>query len=250
MQAMNLVIARITLRQLLSRRRTLLLLLLGAIVLVVAFVRRISGDTSGGTSDTRFTADLLSTLGIATLMPLVALIFGTGAMGAELEEGTAVYILAKPVSRLSVAFTKLSVAIVCSILLTSVPILLAGLLSGGPDGPALAVGFAVAAAVGSAVYCAIFMALSLVTGRAFVFGLAYVLVWESFLAGLFAGTRTLSVREQTLAFAAALAKPPADVFKADLPLGTAVVVAVLVAALALAITARRMARIEIAGEVT
>lgn len=247
---MNLVIARITLRQLLSRRRTLLLLLLGGIVLVVAFVRRISGDTSGGTSDTRFTADLLSTLGIATLMPLVALIFGTGAMGAELEEGTAVYILAKPVSRLSVAFTKLSVAIVCSILLTSVPILLAGLLSGGPDGPALAVGFAVAAAVGSAVYCAIFMALSLVTGRAFVFGLAYVLVWESFLAGLFAGTRTLSVREQTLAFAAALAKPPADVFKADLPLGTAVVVAVVVAALALAITVRRMARIEIAGEVT
>ena len=247
---MNLVIARITLRQLLSRRRTLLLLLLGGIVLVVAFVRRISGDTSGGTSDTRFTADLLSTLGIATLMPLVALIFGTGAMGAELEEGTAVYILAKPVSRLSVAFTKLSVAIVCSILLTSVPILLAGLLSGGPDGPALAVGFAVAAAVGSAVYCAIFMALSLVTGRAFVFGLAYVLVWESFLAGLFAGTRTLSVREQTLAFAAALAKPPADVFKADLPLGTAVVVAAVVAGLALAITARRMARIEIAGEVT
>jgi ABC-2 type transport system permease protein len=246
---MNLVIARITLRQLLSRRRTLLLILLGAILLVVAFVRRLSGDSPDGAGDRRFTADLLSTLGVATLMPLVALIFGTGAMGAELEEGTAVYILAKPISRLSVAFTKLSVAIMCSVLLTSIPILLAGLVSGGPDGTALAVGFAVAAAIGSAVYCAIFMALSLVTGRAFVFGLAYVLVWESFLAGLFAGTRTLSVREQTLAFANAIAKPPVDVFKAELPLGTAVVVAAVIAALALAITARRMARIEIAGEV-
>lgn len=247
---MNLVIARITLRQLLSRRRTLLLILLGAILLLVAFVRRLSGDSPGGGGDTRFTADLLSTLGVATLMPLVALIFGTGAMGAELEEGTAVYILAKPISRLSVAFTKLSVAIMCSVLLTSIPILLAGLVSGGPDGTALAVGFAFGAAIGSAVYCAIFMALSLVTGRAFVFGLAYVLVWESFLAGLFAGTRTLSVREQTLAFANAIAKPPADVFKAELPLGTAVVVAAVIAAIALAITARRMARIEIAGEVT
>jgi len=246
---MNLVIARITLRQLLSRRRTLLLILLGAILLVVAFVRRLSGDSPGGAGDTRFTADLLSTLGVATLMPLVALIFGTGAMGAELEEGTAVYILAKPISRLSVAFTKLSVAIVCSVLLTSIPILVAGMVSGGPDGTALAVGFAAGAAIGSAVYCAIFMALSLVTGRAFVFGLAYVLVWESFLAGLFAGTRTLSVREQTLAFANAIAKPPVDVFKAELPLGTAVVVAAVIAALALAITARRMARIEIAGEV-
>jgi ABC-2 type transport system permease protein len=246
----NLVIARITLRQLLSRRRTLLLVLLGAILLVVAVVRRLAGDTSTGSSDTRFTADLLPTLGVAVLMPLVALIFGTGAMGAELEEGTAVYILAKPISRLSVAFTKLSVAIGCSVLLTSVPILLAGLISGGPDGTALAIGFAIAALVGSAVYCAIFMALSLVTNRAFVFGLAYVLVWETFLAGLFAGTRTLSVREQTLAFAHAIANPPADVFKANLPLGTATVVAAVIAVLALALTARRMARIEIAGEVT
>ena len=41
---MNLVIAAITLRQLLSRRRTLLLLLLGAVVVLVAFAVRIGGQ--------------------------------------------------------------------------------------------------------------------------------------------------------------------------------------------------------------
>ena len=119
---MNWVIARITLRQLLSRRRTLLLLALSAIVILVALLRRFSATGL----DAKFTADLLSTLGIGTLMPLVALIFGTGAIGAELEEGTAVYFLAKPVRRSVILATKLLVAIGCSVALTSIPILAAG----------------------------------------------------------------------------------------------------------------------------
>lgn len=242
---MNLIIAGITQRQLLSRRRTLLLLLLGAILLLVALLRRLS--TAGPDAD--FTADLLNNLGIAVLMPLVALIFGTGAIGAELEEGTAVYLLAKPISRAVVVATKLIVAIGYSIVLSAIPILLAGLIADGENILKLALGFAVAASIGSAVYCAIFVALSLITGRAFVFGLVYVLVWEGFLAGFFPGTRTLSVHEQTLAFAQALGNPAGDVFTADLPLGTAVVVAAVISLVAVLIALRRMSRIEIAGEV-
>jgi len=240
----NAVIARITLRQLLSRRRTLLLVALSAIVVLVAILRRVSNP-----GDAKFTADLLSTLGIATLMPLVALIFGTGAIGAELEEGTAVYFLAKPIRRGVVLATKLVVAIGCSIALTSIPILAAGLIAGGDGSARLAIGFALASAIGCALYCAIFVALSLVTSRAFIWGLGYVLVWEGFLAGLFTGTRTLSVREHTEAFAQAIANPAASVFKADLELSTAVVVAAVVGLAAVTIALRRLSRIEIAGEV-
>src|SRR2546423_10979895 len=141
---MNGVIARITLRQLLSRRRTLLLVALSAVVILVAALRRISSTGA----DAKFTADLLSTLGIATLMPLVALIFGTGALGAELEEGTAVYILAKPIARWVVITTKLVVAIACSIGLTSVPILIAGLVAGGGGSAPLGPGLALAGVIG------------------------------------------------------------------------------------------------------
>lgn len=240
---MNGVIAAITLRQLLSRRRTLLLLLLAGLMLLVALGLRIGAEPLNRPTAT---ARMLEIFGTATLMPLVALLFGTATLGAELEEGTAIYLLAKPIPRWVTLLTKLTVAAACSILLTSIPVVLAGLLAGG--GIDLAVAFAVATAVGSVIYCAIFVAVSLVTGRALIFGLGYVLIWEGVLAGLFAGTQTFSVRQQTLAFADALVNVPSTTFSAPLPIGTAVVVGVLVLALATYIGIRRLTRIEIAGE--
>ncbi|HET7581273.1 MAG TPA: ABC transporter permease subunit [Candidatus Limnocylindria bacterium] len=242
---MNGVIARITLRQLLSRRRTLLLLLLAGLMLLVALGLRIGAEP---VNRPHAAARLLEVFGTATLMPLVALLFGTATLGAELEEGTAIYLLAKPVPRWQTLLTKLVVAAACSIALTSIPVLLAGLIAGAGIG--LAVAFALATAVGSLVYCAIFVALSLITGRALVFGLGYVLIWEGVLAGLFAGTQTFSVRQHTLALADALSDVPSTVFSAPLPLGTALVVGGAVLVLATVIGIRRLARIEIAGEST
>jgi ABC-2 type transport system permease protein len=105
-----------------------------------------------------------------------------------------------------------------------------------------------AAAIGSLLYCAVFVALSLITGRALVFGLTYVLIWEGLLAGLFAGTRTFSIRQQTLTFAQSIGDIPRTVLDAQLDLTTAVVVgtAVLVGASLLAV--RRLSRFEISGE--
>jgi ABC-2 type transport system permease protein len=242
----NGVIAGITLRQLLSRRRTILLLLLGGLMVLVGLALRVGAEPIDRQT---YASVLLETFGLATLMPLVALLFGTAAIGAELEEGTAIYLLAKPIPRQSVLLTKLVVAAVCSIALTCVPILLSGLLAGGwQDGLVLA--FTLAAAAGSVIYCAIFVALSLITGRALIFGLGYVLIWEGVLAGLFAGTQTFSVRQQSLAIADALSRAPRDVLSAPLPLGTALVVGVAVLVLATVIAIRRLSRIEIAGETT
>jgi ABC-2 type transport system permease protein len=244
---MNGVIARITLRQLLSRRRTLLLLLLGGVLVLVAGVFRLAGEEARAL---RFTSGLLSNLGVRTLMPLVALLFGTGAIGAEIDDGTAVFLLAKPLSRWSVVLTKLAVAAACSAALTCGPMLLAGLIGAGGLGDGLVIGLVAGAAIGSVLYCAIFVALSLVTGRALVFGLAYVLIWEGLLASLFAGTRTFSIRQQTLAFADAIGSIPKEILNAPLDLTTAVVVAaaVLVGATLLAI--RRLGTFEISGEAT
>lgn len=242
---MNGVIARITLRQLLSRRRTLLLVLLGGVLVLVALVFRLAGDE---TRALRFTAGLLNNLGVATLMPLVALLLGTGAIGGEIEDGTAVFLLAKPIPRRTVVFTKLAVAAACAAGLTCAPMLVAGLLGAGGLGDGLVLGFVAAGAIGSLVYTSVFVVVSLITSRALVFGLAYVLIWEGLLAGLFAGTRTFSIRQQTLAFADAIAGVPQAVFDAPLELATAAVVAVLVVIVATAIAIRRLNRFEIAGE--
>jgi len=140
------VIARITLRQLLSRRRTLLLLLLGGVLVLAAGIFRLAGEESRAL---HFTSGLLASLGIGTLMPLVALIFGTGAIGAEIEDGTAIFLLAKPISRATVVLTKLAVAAVCSAALTCGPMLLAGLIAAGGLGEGLVPGMVAGAAVGS-----------------------------------------------------------------------------------------------------
>jgi ABC-2 type transport system permease protein len=240
----NGVIAGITLRQLLSRRRTILLLLLGGLMILVALGLRVGAE---GANLPRYTSVLLGTFGVATLMPLVALLFGTATIGAELEEGTAIYLLAKPVPRWVTLVTKLVVASACSIALTCIPILLAGLVAGGGQN-GLVLAFTVASAAGSVIYSSVFVALSLITGRALIFGLGYILIWEGVLAGLFAGTQTFSVRQHTLAFADALTDAPRAIFSAQLQLGTALVVAALVVAVATTIAIRRMTLIEIAGE--
>ena len=242
---MSSVIAGITLRQLLSRRRTILLLLLGGVLVLVAVIYRLAGD---GRDDLDFTSGLLNNLGLAALMPLVALLFGTSTIGSELEDGTAVFLLAKPISRWTVLLSKLVVAIGCSILITCVPILVAGLIGAGGLGDGLVIGFTVAAAFGSAVYCALFVFLSLITGRALVIGLGYVLIWEGVLAGLFAGTRTFSVRQYSLSLAEALADVPTGVLDAPLEATTALIMGLVVAGLAIALAGRRLIRVEIAGE--
>jgi ABC-2 type transport system permease protein len=242
---MNGVVARITFRQLVSRRRTILLLLLGGIMILVGVALRISLDR---VYLEQYTAELLSNFGVATLMPLVALLFGTSAIGSEIDDGTAVFILAKPVNRWSILFSKLGVAAAASIVVTCVPMFIAGLITAGGLGSGLVIGFTVAAAIGSVVYCAIFVALSLVTSRALVFGLGYVLIWEGLLSGLFAGTRTFSVRQQTLALVDAFVDVPADVFKAELGLASALIVGAIVLVGATVLAGRRLAGIEIAGE--
>jgi len=242
---MNGVVAGITLRQLLSRRRTLLLLLLGGVLVLVAVVFRLAGEEARALP---FTSGLLSDLGVATLMPLVALLFGTGAMGAEIEDGTAVFLLAKPLSRRTIVLTKLVVAAACSVALTCGPMLLAGLIAAGGLGDGLVIGLVAGAAIGSALYCAVFVALGLVTRRALVFGLAYVLIWEGLLASLFAGTQTFSIRQVTLAFARAIGDIPNGILAAPVDLTTALVVGAFVLVGATLLAIRRLGAYEISGE--
>jgi ABC-2 type transport system permease protein len=242
---MNGVIAGITLRQLLSRRRTLLLLLLGGVMVLVAVVFRVAGEEARAI---RFTSGLLSNLGIGTLMPLVALLFGTGSMGAEIEDGTAVFLLAKPMSRRTIVLTKLAVAAACSAVLTCGPMLLAGLIAAGGLADGLVIGLVAGAAIGSVLYCAVFVALGLVTRRALVFGLAYVLIWEGLLASLFAGTQTFSIRQVTLAFASAIGGISKETLAAPVDLTTALVVGALVLVGATLLAIRRLSAFEISGE--
>src|SRR5919112_3539188 len=100
-----LVIAGVTARVLLGRRRTLLMLLLaGAPVLLGLLVQLGNGPRP------RVVVPSLEGLIITSVLPLVALVFGTAALGSELDDGTAVHILTKPIERSRIILAKVAVA--------------------------------------------------------------------------------------------------------------------------------------------
>ncbi|MCU0483660.1 MAG: ABC transporter permease [Chloroflexi bacterium] len=238
-------IARVTARQILGRRRTLLLALLAAIPVLLALVFRLAGPTSPRALD-GFAQSVFVAMIVTLLLPLVALVFGTAAFGTDIEDGTVVYLLAKPVPRRRIVLAKWLVAGAASLVLVTGATLAAGLLglAGTPDGVETTVGFAVGVAVGAVVYAGVFIALSLVTGRALIGGLLYVLVWEGALADLFSGIRFLSIRQYVLGIADA-AGAGGRVGGDTLELATAVVLATVVVIGAFVIAVRRLSAFEI-----
>jgi ABC-2 type transport system permease protein len=169
---MNAVVAQLTARSLLGRRRVLLLLLLPAVLLLLCVtVRLLAGQ------DTTVTVGLLGGFALATIVPLLGLIAGAGAIGPEIDDGSIVYLMSKPLSRHSIVLSKLAVAAAVVIVVAAVPTFIAGLiLSGTSEG--LAVGYGIGAAVAGLAYCALFVLLAIVTRNAVVIGLIYVLIWE------------------------------------------------------------------------
>ena len=190
---MNATVARLTARSLLGRRRTLLLLALPAILLLLSGAVRILVGT-----DQALSVSLLGGFTLGTMVPLLGLIVGTGAIGPEIDDGSIIYLLSKPVSRFTVATTKFAVAVGILTAVAAVPTLIAGLiLAGTADG--VAVGYAVGAAVAGAAYCGLFLLLAVLTRNAVVAGLLYALIWEALIGGFVPGAQALSIQQWALA---------------------------------------------------
>ena len=258
---MNLAIIQLTLHQLLGQKRSALLFAAALIPVLIAIVYRLSDSSNNvlvvpGTNQviseqSRWVADvLLSQLVIGTLLPLGALIFGTAAIGSEIEDGTAVYLLSKPIPRWKVVASKLVVAWA----VTTALVLLATLVStaialDSPFDYRILIGFSAAAAAGALVYTAFFILLSIVTSRALIVGLLYVFIWEAVLTRLFDGLRFVSIRQYALGVADKVINAPPVVFSAALNGTWAIILVVAVSALLFLYAARRLAVWEI-GEST
>jgi ABC-2 type transport system permease protein len=190
---MNGVVARLTARSLLGRRRVLLLLALPVVLLLLCVaVRLLAGP------DTSVTVGLLAGFALGTVVPLLGLIAGAGSIGPEIDDGSIVYLMSKPLSRHSIVRSKLAVAMAVVTVVAAVPTLLAGLVLSGTE-HGLAVGFAIGAAVAGLAYCALFVLLAIVTRNAVVIGLIYVLIWESLVGSFVPGAQVLSIQQWGLA---------------------------------------------------
>jgi ABC-2 type transport system permease protein len=197
---MNRTVIRITAQGMLGGRRGILVVALGVLVLAVAVLMR----SLTALSD-RELAEFLGTLSLTMLMPLFGLIVGTGAIGPEIDDGSIIHLLSKPVSRATIVQSKLLVALGATIVFAVLPTFAAALIMGGSAGFAVAIG--VGAFAAGAVYCVLFMLLAILTRHAVIIGLAYALIWESLVGTLVPGAREISIRQWALSVTDAMATP-------------------------------------------
>ncbi|GAA3908976.1 ABC transporter permease [Streptomyces gulbargensis] len=236
----NPTVARLTYRALLGRRRAALLFLLpGMLLVIAAAIRLLNG------ADDQVAADVLGGFALATMVPLIGVIAGTGAIGPEIDDGSIVYLLSKPVKRPTIILTKLTVAVAVTMVFSAVPTLLAGFILNG-NGQQVAVAYTVAALVASIAYSALFLLLGTVSRHAVVIGLVYALVWEALFGSLIAGARTLSVQQWALALAEKVTGE--GLISSEVGLTTAVVLLAAVTVAATWFAGHKLRTLTVAGE--
>ena len=234
------VIASITLRATMGRKRALLFAIPPVILLLVTVLLKLAHP-----HDPSWPSEMDGIFGFTVVLPLTALIIGTSVLGAEVDEGSIVHLLATPVPRSVVIWSKYVVAAVLTAAFVAVPELLAGLIATGGL-TKLTVGLFVGALAGSVMYNAIFVMLSVLTTRAIAYGLAYVVIWEGLLANFVSGARLLSVGHYSLGVANGIAHDAT--LNAGVNLGTSAVMGLIVTAAALVVAARALASFSLKGD--
>lgn len=235
---MNPTISRLALRALVGQRRGLVLLTLPVLlVLLAAVVRMLTGEPIGARL-------ILVEVGLAVVVPLVALLAANGVLGPEIDDGSVVYLLSTPVSRYVVAASKWATAAGVSVLLSSGG-LAAAAVAGGVS-TRWVLGSAVAGAIGAVLYTALFTAMSAATRHGMIAGLVYALILERAMGSLLTGIRYVSVQSITQR----ITEPVADIDLpvADLGLGYAVVAALVVLVVGVGAAGWRLQRFQLKGD--
>ncbi|NAS25548.1 ABC transporter permease subunit [Herbidospora sp. NEAU-GS84] len=186
---MNTVVASITYRAMLGRKRIWLLALLPIALIAFALLFRFIG---GG--DESVAVELMKVFAIGTMLPLLGLIAGTGVIAPEIEDGTIIHLMSKPISRPVIAFTKFVVAASLMVAFSVIPTYVAAYILIGTES-GIASGFALGALFAGIAYAAVFLLLGVVSRHAVTIGVIYALVWEGLIGGYVPGARRFSIQQ-------------------------------------------------------
>lgn len=229
-------IYRLLLRSVATRGRLLAIAALDGVCILMAVA--VATSTATPLSD----AMQVANGALSTLVPVAVLLFGAATLGDLVDDGSLVYLWLRPLPSWVIVAAAWAATVTVSLPLVGVPVL-ASVAIISTDGPLLS-GVAIALLVGVATYSALFVTGGLRFRRAFVWGLAYILLWEGFVARAGETASKLAVRSYVRSILAR--QSGIDLNLGDFSLPVAIVVPLLAGGLALLYAVRRLARTDVA----
>lgn len=227
-----LAIYRLLLRSLATRGRLIGLGLLGALGVLVAFAIGASHPFDPVDAGTHF----VDGFGLTVLVPVTTLVFASAAIGDPTDDATLVYLWLRPVRRSRIALAAFAASVTICLPLVGVPLVIAAALVHG--GSELISGTAIAVTVAVVAYCGLFTAWGIRVRRALPWGLAYILLWEGFVARAGRSASRLAILSYTQSVLSEYTGVGLRLAESSLTVG--IIVPILVAALAVAYAAHRL----------
>lgn len=228
---------RATLRAVDTRARRVGFVALGLLGVVVAWAVSRNSFSYDPAADA---TDLLDVFNLTFLAPIAGLVFGTAALGDPTEDNTLVYLWLRPLPRWKLATAATAAAVTYTLPFSVIPAVAEASIVGGAT--TVSAG-ALSSAVAAVAYAAVFVLLGQVSRRSLVWGIGYLLIFESFVAR---GGRSLGALSIHAHAASVLARQAGH----KLRLGyfsttTGVVSCCVIAVAAVAVTTWRLSRAEV-----
>jgi ABC-2 type transport system permease protein len=246
---LNMTIMGLTLRQLFTRKRFIASAIFAAVPLIIVLFFKARPHPYDLTGE-KFLVNIYSDIIAFVLLPLSAVVFGTAAFGGEIDDGTIVYLLVKATPRWQVVLSKYVVAVLATAIMMAAAVLMPWLALGAPgDATPLVEAYVAAVSWGAALYCAIFVTMGLVSKRALVLGLLYIVVLEISLSPNVQGLKSISVREFVMTIAGKLAAGLPAVKVGAVPIDTVYTMSAFFVIVGLGLGIRWLSRYEMAERI-
>lgn len=231
-------VAQLVARTQITRGRLLFLLSMGALAVMFGFAIGQANTTTGITD----TIGMIDGYGLQVFAPVVGLVLASAALGDFVDDRTLVYLWLRPVPRWQISVGAALASVGTALPIVVIPVTLAAAL-GSSDGTVI-LGAAAASAVATVGYAGVFLALGFKVRRALVWGIAYILIWEGFLARSVGFAAKMSVG----VYASSLLRRVSDSKLPHNPAGptASVAVPIIFAVIAIGLTARWLRTTEVA----
>lgn len=235
----------LTRRQLFAKRRVYIAAAVVIIPALIALLVRFNA-AEGDLDAVGSLATIYREIVLGVLLPLTALVFGTSAFGGEVDDGTLIYLMVKPVPRWQLTFSKYLVAFLATVSVVVLSIMVAWAAMGNGASIRVPLGFAAGSIVGALIYCAIFVTLGITSRRALAIGLLYIVAFENVLSRSIVGVKSLSVREFALSVCRQVVGTAAEFNDATVSMGTVYTMGFVFFVIALGLSFVKLQRYEVA----